>query len=255
MSYVVKSGSQQDNLRQSNVDERTMFSGEMREDKAEYTAPKSVTGPAIKYDVIGQIADSCELTRKTVGSILSKLSPKKFAMFAMNPEMFIAETERIIEDEKGARVVAQITYDLLEGRHDEAEIFMPDSLPEGLASAVEAKRHVYQYVRTDSTPERKFVSELEASDAVVVYAKLPGGFKIPTPVGNYNPDWAIAFKDGSVKHIYFVAETKGSLSKMNLRESEQAKIECAKKFFDRVQTPDVKYDVVTNFDELMNIVA
>jgi len=152
MSYVVKSGSQQDNLRQSNVDERTMFSSEMREDKAEYRAPKSVTGPAIKYDVIGQIADSCELTRKTVGTILSKLSPKKFAMFAMNPEMFIAETERIIEDEKGARVVAQITYDLLEGRHDEGEIFMLDSLPEGLASAVEAKRHVYNMFEPTPRP-------------------------------------------------------------------------------------------------------
>ena len=193
--------------------------------------------------------------RNTVGAILSKISPKTFAMFGMNPEMFIAETGRIIEDEKGARVVAKITYDLLESRHEDADIFMPDSLPDGLTSAVEAKRHVYQYVRTDSKPERKFVSELEASDAVVVYAKLPSGFKIPTPVGNYNPDWAIAFKDGHVKHIYFVAETKGSLSKMNLRESEQAKIDCAKKFFERVQTPDVKYDVVSNFDELMNIVA
>ena len=255
MSYVVRSGSQQESLRQSNIDERTMFTGEMREDKSEYSAPKSVTGPAIKYDVIGQIAEASELKRNTVGAILSKISPKTFAMFGMNPEMFIAETGRIIEDEKGARVVAKITYDLLESRHEDADIFMPDSLPDGLTSAVEAKRHVYQYVRTDSKPERKFVSELEASDAVVVYAKLPSGFKIPTPVGNYNPDWAIAFKDGHMKHIYFVAETKGSLSKMNLRESEQAKIDCAKKFFERVQTPDVKYDVVSNFDELMNIVA
>ena len=255
MSYVVRSGLQQESLRQSNIDERTMFTGEMREDKSEYSAPKPVTGPAIKYDVIGQIAEASELKRNTVGAILSKISPKTFAMFGMNPEMFIAETGRIIEDEKGARVVAKITYDLLESRHEDADIFMPDSLPDGLTSAVEAKRHVYQYVRTDSKPERKFVSELEASDAVVVYAKLPSGFKIPTPVGNYNPDWAIAFKDGHVKHIYFVAETKGSLSTMNLRESEKAKIECAKKFFERVQTPDVKYDVVSNFDELMNIVA
>jgi len=255
MSYVVKSGSQQGDLRQHNIDERTMFTGEMREEQAAYSAPKPVTGPAIKYDVIGQIAEACELKRSTAGAILSEISPKKFAMFEKNPEMFIAETARIIEDEKGTRVVAKITYDLLESRHDDAEIFMPDSLPDGLTSAVEAKRHVYQYVRTDSKPERDFVGELEASDAVVVYAKLPSGFKIPTPVGNYNPDWAIAFKDGHVKHIYFVAETKGSLSKMNLRESEQAKIECAKKFFERVQTPDVEYSVVSTFDELMNIVA
>jgi len=94
---------------------------------------------------------------------------------------------------------------------------------------------------------------------VVVYAKLPRGFSIPTPVGNYNPDWAISFKEGTVKHIYFVAETKGSMSSMELREIERTKIECARKFFaeinQKIETEKVKYDVVDSFGKLMDLVA
>jgi type III restriction enzyme len=93
---------------------------------------------------------------------------------------------------------------------------------------------------------------------VVVYAKLPRGFFIPTPVGGYNPDWAIAFQEGMVKHVYFVAETKGSLSSMELRGVEEVKVECARKFFaelNRKHDGAVKYDVVTDFGQLMQIVG
>ena len=93
------------------------------------------------------------------------------------------------------------------------------------------QRHIYDYVVTDSKIERKFVTELDTSEEVVLYVKLPRGFSIPTPVGDYNPDWAIAFKEGAVKHVYFVAETKGDMSTMQLREIEDVRIKCARKFF------------------------
>ena len=120
------------------------------------------------------------------------------------------------------------------------------------------KRHIYDYVVTDSATERAFVTDLDTSDEVVVYAKLPRGFFIPTPVGEYNPDWAIAFQEGTVKHIYFVAETKGSLSSMQLRGVEEAKIECARKFFAELNNKydkSVKYDVVTDYSQLMQVVG
>ena len=121
------------------------------------------------------------------------------------------------------------------------------------------KKHVYDYVVTDSNIEKSFVQELDNSEEVVVYAKLPRGFLIPTPVGDYNPDWAISFKKGSVRHIYFVAETKGSMSSMDLREIEKLKIDCARKYFDELgrQTnrDNVKYAVVTDYEKLMEIVS
>ena len=120
-------------------------------------------------------------------------------------------------------------------------------------------KHIYDYVITDSKVERKFVTELDTSTEVVVYAKLPRGFFIPTPVGNYNPDWAIAFQEGAVKHVYFVAETKGSLSTLQLKGIEDAKIECARRFFEELNgsagTEQVKYDVVDDYATLMSLVA
>ena len=103
------------------------------------------------------------------------------------------------------------------------------------------------------------MQELDTAQDVVVYAKLPRGFLIPTPVGDYNPDWAIAFREGSVKHIYFVAETKGSMSSLSLREIERAKIQCARKFFEKMSqsfaSDQVKYDVVDSFERLMEVVS
>jgi len=117
----------------------------------------------------------------------------------------------------------------------------------------------YDYVITDSKVEKDFVKELDTSKEVVVYAKLPRGFLIPTPVGDYNPDWAVSFKEGSVKHIYFVAETKGSMSTMELRAIEHTKIECARKFFEeinrKIDPEHVKYDVVDSYGKLMEIVG
>ena len=156
-------------------------------------------------------------------------------------------------------IIERLAYDGLSERYD-VDIFTANQTGQDFSKAsAKLKHHIYDYVVTDSDIERKFAGELDASSEVVVYAKLPRGFLIPTPVGEYNPDWAISFKEGSVRHIYFVAETKGSMSSMKLREIENTKIACARKFFDeigrRVTEDRVKYDVVTSYEKLMDIVG
>jgi hypothetical protein len=118
----------------------------------------------------------------------------------------------------------------------------------------EVNRHIYDYVFTYSKNERDFVGLLDTGTEVEVYAKLPRSFTIPTPVGNYAPDWAIAFKKGMVKHIYFIAETKGSMSSLELRQIEKTKIDCARVFFHKITSDNVKYEMVDGFETLMKLV-
>ena len=208
---------------------------------------------AVKYDLIGQLAEDTQLTRSTVTEILKGILPTVFTQYSQNPEDFMIKSARLINEQKATMVVEHLTYNPVEDRHELADIFTVDK-QQDFSRAVKTDRHVYDYVFTDSKNERDFVAELDTSNEVVVYAKLPKGFFIPTPVGNYNPDWAIAFKEGAVKHIYFVAETKGSMSSMELRKIEECKIDCARKFFAGITTDQVKYEVVTDYGKLMNIV-
>jgi type III restriction enzyme len=215
---------------------------------------------AVKYDLIGKLAEGTQLTRRTVAEILKGINAAVFAQFKTNPDSFIAEATRLINEQKATVIVEHLTYDPVEDKFD-LNIFTADQTKQDFSNAVKTpKHHIYDFVLPDSgsKPERDFAQALETSTDVVVYAKLPRGFLIPTPVGNYNPDWAIAFREGSVKHIYFVAETKGSLSSMELHKIEDTKIECARKFFDemnrRYAPENVKYDVVDNFGKLMEVV-
>ncbi len=214
---------------------------------------------AVKYDLIGKIAENVQLTRKTMADILSKIENTIFEQFKINPENFIAEATRLISEQKATVIIEHLSYDSITETHN-TNIFTDGQSKQDFSKAGDPlKRHIYDYVITDSKTERTFVNELDTSSEVVVYAKLPKGFSIPTPVGNYNPDWAISFKEGTVKHIYFVAETKGSMSSMQLREIEKIKIECARKFFDeinhKIAPQNVKYDVVTDYNKLMEIVS
>jgi len=213
---------------------------------------------AVQYDLIGKVAESTQLTRKTVTAILSGIQAAVFAQFATNPESFIAETIRVINEQKATVIIEHLSYDAISERHD-IDVFTKNQTKQDFSKAGEPlKRHIYDYVITDSKTERSFVTELDTSSEVVVYAKLPRGFAIPTPVGNYNPDWAITFKEGTVKHVYFVAETKGSMSSLELRGVEKTKIDCARRFFDEINTKfnpeNVKYDVVDCFGKLMDVV-
>jgi type III restriction enzyme len=213
----------------------------------------------VKYDLVGKVAENTQLTRDTAATILGQIEPVIFEQFTKNPEHFISEASRIIAEQKAAMVIERLAYDEVEERYD-VDIFTAAQTGQDFSRATaKLKNHIYDYAITDSDVEREFVKELDSSSEVVVYAKLPRGFLIPTPVGDYNPDWAISFKAGSVRHIYFVAETKGTMSSMKLREIEKTKIECARKFFteigERVEKSRVKYEVVTDYAKLMDIVG
>lgn len=211
----------------------------------------------VKYDLVGEVAKRAKITRRSAARILSEMSPAKFALFKENPEEFIARVGDAIVDEKATMIVEHISYNRLEERYD-AAIFT-ETMPESMVRAYRSKKNVQDYVFPDGTAvksvERRFAEDLDAADEVVVYAKLPRSFQIPTPVGNYAPDWAIAFKQGSVKHVFFVAETKGSMNTLDLRPIEQAKIACAKKLFNEMNDVDVRYDVVDSFEKLLRIVG
>lgn len=213
----------------------------------------------VTYDLLGKIAENTQLTRKTIAEVLSGVQTAVFKQFKQNPEHFIAESSRLINEQKATIIIERLSYDNIAETHD-IDIFTAGQSKQDFTKASEKlKNHIYDYVITDSKVEREFVKELDTSTEVVVYAKLPRGFLIPTPVGDYNPDWAISFKEGSVKHIYFVAETKGSMSSMELRAIEHTKIECARKFFAeinrKIDPEHVKYDVVTSYGKLMEIVG
>ncbi|MBW0171428.1 MAG: DEAD/DEAH box helicase family protein [Hydrogenophaga sp.] len=213
---------------------------------------------AVKYDLIGKLAEGTQLTRRTIAEILKGMNVAVFAQFKTNPESFIAEAIRLINEQKATVIIEHLAYDPVEDKFD-LDIFTAGLTKQDFSKAGDKlQRHIYDYVLTDSNIERQFVKELDTSGDVVVYAKLPRGFLIPTPVGDYNPDWAISFKEGAVKHVYFVAETKGTMSSMELREIERTKIKCARKFFDDINqkfAPEqVKYDVVDSFGKLMELV-
>lgn len=254
LQYTVRMGIQQDGLTDEQLRKGDGF--KVEETVTEYG---DSVHSMVKYDLLGKVAENTQLTRQTTSEILRGIQPAVFKQFQQNPEHFIAEASRLISEQKAAMVIERLAYDELDD-HYTVDIFMASQTGQDFSRASEKlNNHVYDYAITDSDVERDFVTELDSSNEVVVYAKLPHGFLIPTPVGDYNPDWAISFRNGSVRHIYFVAETKGSMSSMKLREIEKTKIECARKFFEEIGqqiTEDkVKYDVVTDYGKLMDVVV
>lgn len=211
----------------------------------------AVSTSTVKYDLVGEIARGATLTRRTVVEILKKLKGEKLAMFQNNPEEFIRNVVKLIKEQKATMIVEHISYNQIEGGYD-SSIFTQEKQNQSFSKAYSSKKHIMDYVFSDSDGERKFASALDGASEVCVYAKLPRSFQIPTPVGNYAPDWAIAFNKGTVKHIFFIAETKGSLDSMELRGVEKAKIACAKKLFNDASTSDIKYDTIASYDDLLN---
>jgi len=254
LQYVIVSGEQE-----NTVDRDQLESGKgFRVGESVVENHRASVHSDVRYDLIGKLAEGTKLTRRTVADILKGMNAAVFAQYRLNPESFIAEAIRLINEQKATMIVEHLAYDPVEERYD-TDIFTAGMTKQDFTHAGDKlKHHIYDYVLTDSKVERNFVTELDTSSDVVVYAKLPRGFLIPTPVGDYNPDWAISFKEGQVKHVYFVAETKGSMSKMELRKIEETKIECASKFFDemnrRYAPENVKYEVVDSFSKLMEMV-
>lgn len=254
LSYKLAEATQNDESTYEQVKAKEMF--------GKVTSKTEVANISIQsqvtYDLIGNIADDTNLTRKTVARILQGINAAVFAQFKLNPEAFIREMSRIINEQQAKMVIQGLKYNPLDSTYPDNEIFVSnENIP---LQAYKAERHIWDYVVTDSDNERKFVEELDGADEVVVYAKLPDRFQIPTPFGSYNPDWAIAFNKDKVRQIYFVAETKGSMLDSDLREKEKRKIESAKKFFTTLNEENhllgdaVKYAVVDSFSSLMSLV-
>ena len=212
----------------------------------------------VRYDLIGKLVEETGLTRSTIAAILQRMAPQKFVMFQANPEDFIFQAAKLINNEKATSIVENITYRKLDAAYD-TSIFTKAHLRGKLGvTAVPAERSIYDYVICDSEGERKFVTDLEIhQDTVKLYIKLPKSFFISTPVGRYSPDWAIAFQEGTVKRVYFVAETKGvsEIETLQLRGVEAAKIQCAKAHFAAISNEDVTYDVVSDFEQLLNLAS
>ena len=252
LSYVVTRGEQKDRLTLEDMEHGHM----LHEDTADYNVMRTDVVSTVKYDLLGKIGANTKLTRRTVATILSKIRPMKFDLYKVNPEEFIRKVSRIIMEQKATIIVDHISYNQVDGEYS-SDIFTQEKHTT-MDKAYEGKKSIVDYVFTDGNAaesvERKFVQHLDTAKEVVVYAKLPKGFHIPTPVGNYSPDWAIAFQEGAVKHVYFVAETKGSMSSLDLREIERGKIACAEKLFDQLSTAHVRYGKVDGFETLMQLV-
>ena len=213
------------------------------------------------YDLIGKICQGTTLTRKTVVKILQGIRSDVFAMFKTNPEEFIAKATRLINEQKATMIVESITYNITEEEPYSSDIFTADKGKINWDRAVKADKHITPFVIVDSDVERNFANDMELSEGeVCVYAKLPRTFKIPTPIGDYSPDWAIAFYEGSVKYVYFVCETKGSMSTLEIgnvasehRGVETAKLQCAQKLFAMLDNGNVRYGVANSYQALLDL--
>jgi len=253
LTYTVSTGEQKEEISAEQIKNAASF-------KAAHTHTEQIrelSSGTIKYDLLGSIASKTSLTRRTVATILKGIRADKFLMYKANPEDFINKVIKLINEQKASLIVDHVTYNMVDGTFD-SNIFAESKLNSEYNFAYKAKKHIRDYVfvdginKKDST-EKRFAKELDNADEVCVYAKLPKSFYIPTPVGNYSPDWAIAFNDGyGIRHIYFIAETKGSLESFQIRGVEKAKIECAKSLFNKMSTSKVRYENVTNYQDLLN---
>lgn len=241
LSYTVQSGEQKD---VNDFDDNQKTASEVVD-----IAAMSQT----KYDLVGEIAKGATLTRKTVVAILKRIDASKFALFKSNPEEFISKVIKTIKEQKATMIVECIRYNTIDDTYD-STIFTNEKHSSTYERAIPANKSIMEYVFPDSNGEKEFAEALEKATEVCVYAKLPRSFQIPTPVGNYAPDWAIAFEKDKVKHVFFVAETKGSMDTMMLRPVEKAKIECAKKLFNEASTGNVHYAHVASYQDLLNAV-
>lgn len=238
-----------------------VITGEQGDDDLEFTGKQTtsrqdlreVSTSTVPYDLVGDIARGATLTRKTVVRILKGILPARLLLFKNNPEEFIRNVVKLIKEQKATMIVEHISYNRTEQTYD-TDIFTQEKNRQTIDKAYPAKKHILDYVFTDSKGERQFAEDLDKAEEVCVYARLPRSFQIPTPVGNYAPDWAIAFNDNAgVKHIFFIAETKGSMDSMQLKGIEKAKIDCAKKLFNEASTSKVRYHEVNSYDALLDV--
>lgn len=249
LQYEVIQGEQTDQATHEALKRNEGFGTTVRETSSETTSVHS----RVKYDLIGNLAGQTQLTRKTIAEILKQINVATFAQFRVNPEDFLRTATRLITEQKATAIVEHLSYDMINEEYS-SDIFTREKPKKDFSKALKTNRHIFEYVFWESKTEKRFVQELDADVEVVVYAKLPRSFSIPTPVGNYSPDWAIAFEEGNIKHVFFIAETKGMLSSLQLRGIEDIKTKCAKRFFAKITSDQVKYDIVDDYDTLLKLV-
>jgi len=249
--YKIESGSMEGIKSKEELEKgESMKKNESATETRAITANKSV-----KYDLVGKLVAETELTRKDIVRIMTGIEPAVFEQYKYNPEEFILKSAQLINEQKATAIIEHITYHALDDRYG-TEVFTEPTIKGKLnVNAMKAQKHLYDHIVYDSTNEHDFATELDTNKSVAVYVKLPNGFYISTPVGKYNPDWAIAFYEGEVKHIYFIAETKGSMSSMQLRDIEKGKIHCAKEHFKAISSDNVVYDVIDSYQSLLDMVT
>lgn len=245
--YEVKTGELEDGtaeqIREGNL---------VRESERETLKLKTNLYSNTLYDVVGEIEVQTNLTRRTIVEILKKVHQEKFLLIRKNPEEFISKSSKLINEVKASLIINNIVYHKTEERHDSRTVFSNDK--HALRNSEHLKKHVYDFLTSDSKIESDFAKALENSTEVVVYAKLPKSFYVSTPVAKYSPDWAIVFDKEKVRHIYFVAETKGSDSDLDLREIEKLKIHCATEHFKVIAGKEVTFTKVASYERLMEII-
>ncbi len=228
----------------------------VRESSAHFKSDTKISvNRGVKYDLIGKIVEETGLTRKAVIRILTGIDAMVFDQFKDNPEEFIVKAASLINEQKAAAIIEHITYDVLDEKFD-TDIFTRASVKGRIGTnAMKVEKHLFDYLIYDAANEKAFAEELDAAQEVAVYVKLPDGFYISTPVGHYHPDWAIAFREGTVKQIYFIAETKRTTNSMQLRLIEETKLHCAREHFKAISKEGVVYDVVDSYESLMQKVC
>jgi type III restriction enzyme len=249
LQYTLTVGAQRSEAKRDQVAAGESFDAK----RAETHDVGNVAATGVAYDLVGEVAQAAAITRRSAAAILAGIDANVFGLFKVNPEEFIKKAAALIVSEKAAMVVEHVSYHEI-GRTYDTAIFT-ERMPYNASKAYEAKKNIQRFVFPDSDGERKFAEDLDLHDEVAVYAKLPRTFQIPTPVGNYAPDWAIAFKQGSVRHVFFVAETKGTMDTLDLSSIEQSKIACAKKLFNEMSTNEVRYHNVATYDDLMAVMG
>ena len=204
-------------------------------------------------DLLTDLQDRTQLTRRSIITILTESG--RLDDFKRNPQQFIEQTAEVINRCKRLALVDGIKYQKIGDEHFYAqELFAKDELTGYLRNMLlDTKRSIYEHVIYDSDTERQFAEALETNDGVVLYAKLPSWFKVPTPLGPYNPDWAILFDQDGTQRLYFVVETKSSLFTDDLRSKEDAKIKCGEAHFAALAVHEnpAKYLVATNFGDVL----
>ena len=203
-------------------------------------------------DLLTDLQDRTQLTRRSIQRILS--ASRRLDDFKRNPQHFIELAAEAVNRCKRLAVVDGIKYQRLGDEHYYAqELFEQEELTGYLKNLLEANKGVYEQVVYDSDTERTFADQLEKNSAVKVYAKLPGWFTVPTPLGRYNPDWAVLIEKDGAERLYFVVESKSGLFADDLRDKERAKIECGKAHFKALEVHEqpARYVVARTVDDLL----